>query len=282
MLSDLSAGTVYHYRLVATNDAGTSYGNEAVFTTPEGTMPTAVTGGANDVSATTATLFGVVETEEIATSYGFEVGEEAGNFGPATGLGEDLDQGAEKCLSRLPCRTFSRALPITTGSSRATSTGRAPAPNWSSPPPACAQPAAAASDDAADRLVGNRLPAAGCGGDADHHDYKAAHACAAARESVASSAHEEAKEAATGMCQASPRVLRGDCKATRDRHEEIGGRALTGAAQLARSRGLGLAPDSEPLTTAAMSTLESCRQRTSVSSLANISRPRRALWRRSV
>jgi hypothetical protein len=86
-LTDLAPSTVYHYRLVATNDDGTSYGEDETLTTLPGTPPTATTGGASVVSQNAATLAGTVSTNGLQTSYGFEIGTEADNYGPATGLG---------------------------------------------------------------------------------------------------------------------------------------------------------------------------------------------------
>ncbi|HEY5045034.1 MAG TPA: hypothetical protein VII53_04185 [Solirubrobacteraceae bacterium] len=85
-LSDLSASTRYHYRLVATNDVGTSYGEDETFTTPAGATPTAITGGASGVTSTAATISATIATLDLPTNYGFQVGTEAGSYGPATGF----------------------------------------------------------------------------------------------------------------------------------------------------------------------------------------------------
>ena len=47
-LTGLAAGTTYHYRVVATNSAGTSRGADGIFTTPP--APVAVTGSATSVT----------------------------------------------------------------------------------------------------------------------------------------------------------------------------------------------------------------------------------------
>lgn len=86
-LTDLAPSTVYHYRLVATNDDGTSYGEDQTLTTLPGTPPTATTGGASGISQNSATLLGTVTTNSLQTEYGFEIGTEPGGYGPATGLG---------------------------------------------------------------------------------------------------------------------------------------------------------------------------------------------------
>src|SRR5215470_9842316 len=42
-ISGLTAGTTYHFRIVATNSAGTSYGSDKTFTTPSAPGPPVVT-----------------------------------------------------------------------------------------------------------------------------------------------------------------------------------------------------------------------------------------------
>jgi phosphodiesterase/alkaline phosphatase D-like protein len=73
-LFGLSAGTVYHYRVVATNSAGTIDGNDQTFTTTAAPTPTVVTGAAASVTARTATLTGTVTPSGAATTYDFEYG----------------------------------------------------------------------------------------------------------------------------------------------------------------------------------------------------------------
>jgi hypothetical protein len=72
VLTGLTAGTSYHYRLVATNGAGTARGGDGVFTTP--TAPAAGTGSATRVTVNTATLNGTVDPNGRATSWHFEYG----------------------------------------------------------------------------------------------------------------------------------------------------------------------------------------------------------------
>ena len=71
-LSGLDAGTTYHYRVVATNGAGTDRGGDAVFTTS--VPPVATTGSASAVGATSATLNGTVDPNGRDTTYYFEYG----------------------------------------------------------------------------------------------------------------------------------------------------------------------------------------------------------------
>ena len=71
-LSGLAAGTTYHYRVVATNGAGTSRGADGIFTTLS--APAVVTGAATGVSPTAATLNGSVDPNGRATTWYFEYG----------------------------------------------------------------------------------------------------------------------------------------------------------------------------------------------------------------
>ena len=71
-LSGLAAGTTYHYRVVATNGAGTSRGADGIFTTLS--APAVVTGAASSVTPTTATLNGTVDPNGRATTWFFEYG----------------------------------------------------------------------------------------------------------------------------------------------------------------------------------------------------------------
>jgi hypothetical protein len=80
-LSGLAPSTTYHYRLVATNGAGTSRGADGIFTTTSG--PVAVTGSASGVTATSATLAGTVDPNGRATTWHFEYGTTTG-YGSTT------------------------------------------------------------------------------------------------------------------------------------------------------------------------------------------------------
>ena len=71
-LSGLAAGSTYHYRVVATNGAGTSRGADGIFTTLS--APAVVTGAASSVTPTTATLNGTVDPNGRATTWFFEYG----------------------------------------------------------------------------------------------------------------------------------------------------------------------------------------------------------------
>jgi hypothetical protein len=71
-LSGMKAGD-YHFRLVATSDAGTSRGHDATFTVG-GVAPGATTSAASGVTATAATLRGTVDPNGQSTSWRFEYG----------------------------------------------------------------------------------------------------------------------------------------------------------------------------------------------------------------
>ncbi len=72
-LSDLLPNTTYHYRVVAVNAGGTTYGADMTFTTG-GSVPTATTDAASAVSSTGATLNGTVNANNDNTTVTFEYG----------------------------------------------------------------------------------------------------------------------------------------------------------------------------------------------------------------
>ncbi len=71
-VSGLKAGTLYHFRLVATSDAGTSTGADLTFTTQA--PPTVVTTPATGIGPTSATLGGTVNPNGRSTSVYVEYG----------------------------------------------------------------------------------------------------------------------------------------------------------------------------------------------------------------
>src|SRR6266545_4680721 len=71
-LTGLKVGTSYHYRVVATNTAGTARGADGVLGTSS--APQAVTGSASSVTPTSATLNGTVNPGGRATNWYFEYG----------------------------------------------------------------------------------------------------------------------------------------------------------------------------------------------------------------
>lgn len=71
-LGGLTAGTTYHYRLVAVSTAGTSHGSDGILQTSS--TPSAATGGASSVTPTSATLNGTVNPNGRSTTWYFEYG----------------------------------------------------------------------------------------------------------------------------------------------------------------------------------------------------------------
>lgn len=86
VLTGLSPNTLYHYRVVGTNSAGTTNGADQPFTTPSGSAPMSITNPATNVLATTVILNGLVNPNGLSTTIRFEYGvtTEYGNMIPAT------------------------------------------------------------------------------------------------------------------------------------------------------------------------------------------------------
>jgi hypothetical protein len=80
-ISGLIANTVYHFRIVATNSAGTKMGGDRTFTTlgPTGS-PVAVTNPATSIASFSSTLNGLLDPHGLTTSVHFD-------YGPTTGYG---------------------------------------------------------------------------------------------------------------------------------------------------------------------------------------------------
>ena len=75
-LGGLTAGTTYHYRLVAVSTAGTSRGSDGILQTSS--TPSAATGTASSVTSTSATLNGTVNPNGRSTTWTFEYGTSTG------------------------------------------------------------------------------------------------------------------------------------------------------------------------------------------------------------
>jgi hypothetical protein len=73
-LGRLTAGTAYHYRLVATNDAGTATGSDGTFTTTAVALPSVTTDAASNVTAKSALLSGTLSSNGSHTTYTFQYG----------------------------------------------------------------------------------------------------------------------------------------------------------------------------------------------------------------
>ena len=74
-ISGLSASTTYHFRIVATNSAGTTYGADRTFATlsPTG-PPVVITNAAANVASSSATLNGTVDPHGLITTVYFQYG----------------------------------------------------------------------------------------------------------------------------------------------------------------------------------------------------------------
>jgi hypothetical protein len=77
----LIPGTTYHYRLVATNQFGTTVGADRMFTTAGHPPPDVATGPATQVNAAGSTLTGVINPRSLKTTWWFQ-------WGQTTGYGE--------------------------------------------------------------------------------------------------------------------------------------------------------------------------------------------------
>ncbi len=75
-LTGLATGKTFHYRLVASSDAGTSRGADKTFTTTG--APAVVTGSVSSITFTSATLKGTVNPNGVATNWYFEYGTSTG------------------------------------------------------------------------------------------------------------------------------------------------------------------------------------------------------------
>jgi hypothetical protein len=74
-ISGLAAGTRYHFRIVATNSAGTTHGADRTFTTLSATgPPVVITDPATNVTSSSATLDGTVDPHGLTTSVHFQYG----------------------------------------------------------------------------------------------------------------------------------------------------------------------------------------------------------------
>src|SRR6478672_10512963 len=74
-ISRLTASTTYHFRIVATNSAGTRYGSDRTFTTLSATgRPVVITNAATNIATNTATLNGSVDPHGLTTTVYFQYG----------------------------------------------------------------------------------------------------------------------------------------------------------------------------------------------------------------
>jgi len=93
-LSGLTAGTTYYYEIQATNSAGTTNGSINSFTTSiVVTKPTATTGGASSITATTATIAGSVNPNGADTHIVFAYGTSSTLAGATKTASVDIGSG---------------------------------------------------------------------------------------------------------------------------------------------------------------------------------------------
>jgi hypothetical protein len=77
----------YHYRLVAQNSAGVTYGGNVTFTTAPVPPLVVESGTASAVTQTSAVISGSLDPNGLASAYGFQLGTQAGVYGPQVGTG---------------------------------------------------------------------------------------------------------------------------------------------------------------------------------------------------
>jgi hypothetical protein len=98
-LTKLKVATVYHYRLVASNSAGTTYGADHSFSTS--VPPGVQTGAAQSVGVSTATLTGAVDPKTRATSWWFEYGTSTSYGSKTASLSAGSSSGAKSVSAGL-------------------------------------------------------------------------------------------------------------------------------------------------------------------------------------
>jgi phosphodiesterase/alkaline phosphatase D-like protein len=85
--TELVPGTLYHFRVIATNATGTTVGPDVTFTSGAPTPPAVQTDDATDIAPSGAAIAGIVTTRGLITIYGFRVGTSPDDLGPITGMG---------------------------------------------------------------------------------------------------------------------------------------------------------------------------------------------------
>ena len=74
-INSLAAHTTYHFRIVASNTAGTTFGNDTTFTTlPLTGFPVVATNPATNVTASSARLNGTLDPHGLSTTVYFQYG----------------------------------------------------------------------------------------------------------------------------------------------------------------------------------------------------------------
>jgi hypothetical protein len=86
-IEGLTPASEYHYRLVGENQAGRVEGQNVTAATAPAPALVVVGGVAGEVTQTTAVISGTLNPNGLASAYGFQIGTEAGVYGPEVGIG---------------------------------------------------------------------------------------------------------------------------------------------------------------------------------------------------
>jgi hypothetical protein len=92
LLSRLQPNSTYHYRLVADNEFGVSYGLDQTFTTSG--PPRIIYQPATEITQTAATIHAQIDPDQLATSYRFQYGETTAYGSEAPFGGETIGSGS--------------------------------------------------------------------------------------------------------------------------------------------------------------------------------------------
>jgi hypothetical protein len=132
VLSGLTCGTLYHYRLLATNAAGPAAGADATFSTTGcitvSRAPRVTTGIASSVGATTATLTATVNPNGWSTSAYFQYGKTTAYGMQTTGIGlgdATIGKAVASMVFGLSCGTVYHFRAVATNSQGTSSGGDA-------------------------------------------------------------------------------------------------------------------------------------------------------------
>jgi hypothetical protein len=89
--NSFTPGKLYHYRIVASNNMGVSYGEDKTFTAQKLIAPSATTGSATNITISTATLNGVVNPHNDLTMWHFEYRKPGGEWKKTDNAGVSVE-----------------------------------------------------------------------------------------------------------------------------------------------------------------------------------------------